>query len=414
MKRLALKIAIVYFGLMVIFNAPAFAKEGSSAADFLCEIGIEYYERGAYREALHELKKALLVEPQHEQALTYIRIVKEKLGLPEKEEIEQAQVSAEVFAREEAVAQALEEAEEKEAAEPVVEEEPVAEPSLQEGRLLPSEVEGRPIAPPVIASPEGAKQSPLEIASVALLPRNDEEEKETVSFSPLEKFDNFVEDVNEKIAPAKISGEYVLSLGGREGDVIWKDANADYNEANWRRIDNNFGINTYDTRVYDRLRLNLDTENEEGFNLHTNITIDPWTFIGKSDKVTVTSAAGGTAEIQLKYWSNTRSTINESVYSDRLDDVFSLPEVKVVDGKASASSGSGIVWVTGADTFNIPEMEIHRELWPVREFWLDYNSGDKFQFRFFPIAYQDQALTSDDPLGISNHMIYWEESPWLD
>ena len=404
MKRLPLKIAIVYFGLMFIFNPAAFAQgKHSSAADFLCEIGIKYYERGDYKEALHELKKALLVEPQHKQALTYIRIIEKELGLPE-EEAEEIPVSVEEFAREEAVAWALEEAERK-----VIVEEEIAQPEQEILPLAPempelSEEEVEELIIPEISIPEVK-----EAISEPVL-----EEAEAVPFSPLEKFDNFVEDINEKIAPVKISGEYTVSLGGREGDVIWKEANADYNKANWRRIDENFGINTYDTRIYDRLRLNIDTENEEGFSFHSNITIDPWSFIGKSDKVTVTSAAGGSAEIQLKYWSNTRSTINESVYSDRLDDVFTLPEIKVVDGKARASTGSGIAWDAGADTFNIPELEIHRELWPLREFWLDYNSGDKFQFRFFPIAYQDQVLTSDDPLGLSNHMIYWEESPWLD
>ncbi len=394
-------LAMTSLVLLFILN-PAALAQGSRAADFLFEVGKEYYEQGDYEQALHELGKALLVEPGHTRALMYIQLIEEKLGLAQEEEMEEIEGYAEELAREEAMERALEEA---------------------EARIAPSVIAAP--APPVIAAPAFSRHceeaqsadeaiSGEEIASLATLARNDEEEKTNIISAALDKFDGLIEEVNEEIAPARISGEYTVSLGVREDEVIWKEANADYNEVNWRRVNSNFGINTYDTRVYDRLCLNLDTENEEGFNLHTNITLDPWSFIGKSNKVTVTSADGGSAEIQLKYWSNTRSTINENVYSDRLNDVFSLPEIKVVDGKALASSGLGIEWSTGADTFNIPEMEIHEELWPIRELWVDYNSGDEFQCRFFPIAFQDQALTSDDPLGLSNHMIYWEESPWLD
>jgi len=33
--------------------------------------------------------------------------------------------------------------------------------------------------------------------------------------------------------------------------------------------------------------------------------------------------------------------------------------------------------------------------------------------RVFPAALQNQAYTSDDILGLSNHRHYWEQSPWL-
>ena len=408
MKRIPLKIAIVYFGLMVIFNAPAFAKEGSSAADFLCEIGIEYYERGAYREALHELKKALLVEPQHEQALTYIRIVKEKLGS--------------AFAREEAVAQALEEAEEKEAAEPVVEEEPVAEPSLQGGRLLPSVVEGRLIAPPVIASPEGAKQSQEEIASVVLLPRNDEEEAEAVSLSPLEKFDNFVEDVNEKIAPAKISGEYRVAMGVNSEGLTGKFAEAGLAERNWRYLAaDQERFNTFDPAIYSRFRLNVETDTTGPLDAYLSLVVDPWSFRGTSRKVDLKGLWPDddvAEDVQLRYFSSNRRIINETYRTIR-GDSLGIPEMKVIDDWTMAESRNSFSWANPSpNTFPIPALEIDREFMPVRKLWFDVGSlseedEEGIRLRIFPLASEEQALTTDDPLMLSNRHNYWEPSPWI-
>ncbi|MBN2097133.1 MAG: tetratricopeptide repeat protein [Candidatus Omnitrophica bacterium] len=366
----AVKAVLFCLGLFLAFQAAAWAQH-SSVAEVLFDAGKKYYERGDYQQALHEFEKALLADPEHARSLAYIQIIEKELGLEPTEieeetdyfEFDQAREPEEVYipeeeiAREQALAEALEQAEEK------------------------------------IATRE--EEVKIEV----------EEEVEEV-------FDNFLEDMNQKIAPAKISGEYTVGLGGRENEIIWKAANGDYNEANWRRRDADFGINTYDTRVYDRLRLNIDTEKEQGFNLHTNITIDPWSFIGKSDEVTLTASNGESALVQLKYWSNTRSTINESVGS--ASNVFSLPEVKVSDDKTKAFTAKGIEYDSGYETLEVPGLEIDRELWPLRELWFDYNNEEKLNLRFFPVAYQNQALTSDDPLGLSNHMIYWEESPWLD
>ena len=214
------------------------------------------------------------------------------------------------------------------------------------------------------------------------------------------------------VSPLKITGEAQVRLGITSEDTIWKRANYDLNERNWRVISEaafDQRENTYDPRVFDRLRINLDTDNQDGFNFHSNITVDPWSFTGRSNKVTLTGVGGDTAEIELKYWSNTRHTINETVYTLGNADSLNLPEIKVIDGKSPP-----ITLTTNrlGDSFTIPELKIHREFQPVRELWLDYQQeGSKF--RFFPIAYQDQALTSDDPLRLSNNYTWWEGSPWL-
>jgi tetratricopeptide (TPR) repeat protein len=209
----------------------------------------------------------------------------------------------------------------------------------------------------------------------------------------------------------KVTGQIQLGMGASPQDTIWKQANFDLNEENWRTLSDNAydrRNNTYDTRVFDRFRVNLDGENKEGFGLHTNITVDPWSFTGKSHTFTIKGAGGDSAEIEVKYWSNTGYTFNQSVYTLLRGDVFSFPETKVSSNKINP------LRITSVNTniFNIPETTIHRDFQPFRELWFDYKQ-EGTQLRFFPIAYQDQALTSDDPLKLSNNHIYWEESPWL-
>jgi tetratricopeptide (TPR) repeat protein len=50
-------------------------------ADFLVEIGLQYYNRGRYAEALHEFNKALVIKPGHEQATQYIQSI-QAINLP--------------------------------------------------------------------------------------------------------------------------------------------------------------------------------------------------------------------------------------------------------------------------------------------------------------------------------------------
>lgn len=45
--------------------------------EFLCEIGIKLYQQGRYDEALHEFKKALLVQPNYKPALMYIQMIEQ-------------------------------------------------------------------------------------------------------------------------------------------------------------------------------------------------------------------------------------------------------------------------------------------------------------------------------------------------
>ncbi len=212
--------------------------------------------------------------------------------------------------------------------------------------------------------------------------------------------------------PLKISGEAHLGVGVTSEDGIWKRGNYDLNEKNFRVLSNealNLRENTYDPAIFNRLRVNLDTQYPQGLNVHTNLTVDPWSFTGTSDKITVFGKFGYSADVQLKYWSNTGYTTNQIITNTDNGDSFVIPELKVVNGRTEPVT----VQTVFGNTFTIPSLKIHPEFNPVRELWFDYSQKDTGTLRFFPIAYENQALTSDDPLRLSNNHIWWEPSPWI-
>lgn len=364
MRRNLISVILFFIFAVTLFISPVFA--ASQAVDYLCEFGLTFYRQGRYDDALAEFKKVLLIDPENQTAKQYIDTIFRNeasyLETPSRQIIKKVakgspeplitKAPTKPLSREEAM---------KEAFKKLSYQEPLASPSFISGKT----------------------EFP--------------QEKET----------------KKQIGKVNISGQMQASFGATGEDFIWKRANFDLNERfkSWRMTSDaayNRRFNTYDPRIYDSLDINLDTENKEGFNFHTDITIDPWSFVGKSDKKTIT-AGGDTAEIQLLYWSNTGYVVNHTTYTTLNGDTIDIPELKVEDGKTDPTS---VKSKRNAATFNIPAMKIKREFQPVRELWLDYNT-EPVKFKVFPIAYQDQAYTSDDPLGITNHRIWWQDSMWL-
>ena len=364
MKRLLFKcngIALVSLALLFLSTAWVFA--GSQATDYLCASGKSFYELGKFEYALAEFNKVLLVDPDNLVAKEYIsKIFSEKSFLAENTPVPAAPVEhipKPVLSREEAMNQEM------------------AKLKQQDVTVAVAYLYGYP----------------------DLMPKEEETER------------------GLKVGPLKVTGQTQLSFGIIPHNFIWKRANFDLNEKykSWRTMSFdgfNRGFNTYDPRIYDSLSVNVDTENKSGFNFHTNVTVDPWSFTGKSNKITVTNSTGNdSADLQLYYWSNTGYTVNQTVYGSLLGIALNAPELKVEDGQTAAARVVGNAaepWTI----FDISAMKIYREFQPVRELWLDY-TNDQINFRAFPIAYQDQAYSSDDPLGITNHHIWWQDSPWL-
>ncbi len=366
-KLLTLHFVHCLFFILVLSHC-AFASEEQYIAESFgfYSRGVEYYHKGKLYEAREALSRAVKLDPKNEEAATYLELVNAELKLRAKGEFSHYEREQE-FRRE------------------------------SNGI-----VERKPTGEIVTYKPPRGPQPEFEYP-----PKYEEAPPE--GYLPEDRVKIAIDSINEQIKPAKISGGYKMSLGFTTEDVIWKYANGDLNERNWRMIDEKTAkINTFDPRVYDRLKIVADTQNKAGLNFHTDISIDPWSFVGKTDKFTVSTASDKT-EMELKYWSNTRRTINETIPTLTQGDAIALPEIKVVDGKITPTT----VADTFGETFSIPEMKIHDSFQPIRELWFDY-SKDSYKFRVFPFVLETQAFSSDDPFGLSNHHIYWEPSPWLD
>ncbi|MBU0759190.1 MAG: tetratricopeptide repeat protein [Candidatus Omnitrophica bacterium] len=351
--------------------AALYAQEQNIAESFgLYGRGVDYYHAGKLHEAKSILERALKVDPMNDDAQGYLDLVNAELNM-------RARGKLDFYQDENNLKRESDFNESRVYAE--------IEPYEPDTNTYEDSYEYKDYRPGRIPEDPGYSEDKIKVVTDAL---------------------------NEKIAPGRIKGEYKMSVGVTTEDVIWKKANADYNERNFRMIDHNFPkTNTFDTRVYDRFKVTFDTNKDaEGFNLHSDITVDPWSFVGKTDKFTVTRNGGGDrVEMELKYWSGTRSTINEILYTLDTGASIATSEYKVSDGKMPSTTVSDLY----GNTFTIPEKDIDFTFQPVRELWFDFNQED-YKFRVFPYGLEDQALSSDDPMGLSNHHIYWEPSPWLD
>ncbi|MDD5128363.1 MAG: tetratricopeptide repeat protein [Candidatus Omnitrophica bacterium] len=372
--------ALVSLALIFLNFTPAFG-QSSIEVDYLCEIGKTYYIQGKVDEALSEFTKVLSIDPDNRQAKDYINKI----------------FNSEMLYKEE----------------PVVVEPPVSvKPSTSLD--LPAIEPPAPVKPveQVVVQQKSSELSKEEAMDQAL---NNLKSAEPTWITPYTASkDSSDKDIKKdekkrgiKAGPLRISGEMQVSFGATPDDFIWKRANFDLNEKffSWRMTSYdgfNRGFNTYDPAIYDSLSVNLDTENEQGFNFHTNLTIDPWSFTGKSSKMTVSNGSD-TADIQLYSWANTGYVLNHTFYSLNNGTALNIPELKLKDGKTTAATISG---------YTIPESKLNTTFQPIRELWLDY-TNDTVKLRAFPMGYQDQAYSSDDPLNISNHGIWWKDSKWL-
>lgn len=393
---------ILLFALLTSFLITNPALYASGITEYLCELGITFYRIGRYDEALMEFKKALMVEPDNKTAKEYINKVFQR-GRP----------TVTLPKRETSPAHAVK---------PPMPKAPKAKLGVKpEAVKGPSrQLKSKAVKPPEL--PRKTAKTPQPLTESAKKEPAQKAEKEKAISAALDKmskaeaaFAKKPSDSFQKEPPATLSGEYRLSLGATSKDIIWKDTNADKigipREKNWRYLWGEQRHNTYDPKIYDRLTLDMQTQFDNPFNSFMEITADPWSFIGKNH-VSISSTAGGdTVDMDLKYWSADSRTINE-VYRSRKGNIINLKQVKVGDGKTTVTTPTGITdWAT---TFNpIEPMEINRDYRLIRKLWFDYKQDD-YALKFFPLSDDSEALTSDDPLRISNNRVYWEESPWLD
>jgi len=350
------KVSPVFFVVIFILLLSSAFSWASQSVDYLCELGVTYYKMGRYDDALSEFKKVLILEPENRIASSYINTIFVNESQPVPYAGQQPQYAG------------------------------IPGPNLNNRSSEKEKAINKAFAQAGAMAGEQPKANP-------------EKDEDGINLGGL-----------------KISGEAQARMGfSSGGDAIWKRANWDLNEYNWRMLSNNAfdnKENTYDPRIYDRLRVNLDTGRDEGFDFHGNITVDPWSFTGKSSKYTITSSGGDSADVEFKYWSNTGYTVNQTVNTTSMGNSISFPEVKVHDSKFGAYTVKGNFTLPAADVFTVPETKIYRQFQPVREMWVDYKQSN-LKLRAYPIGYENQALSFDDPLRLSNNRKWWEDSPWI-
>lgn len=223
------------------------------------------------------------------------------------------------------------------------------------------------------------------------------------------------EDGSKGRSMIKMRGTYGLSMGFAPDDFLWKMANGDWQERNFRYAFHDLDVDVYDPRIYDRYELELETDTDTPWNAYADIVIDPWSFVGVGHE-RVTNGWGDIVDVKYKMWQNTGWTINES-YRTLLGNVVNIPEIKIVGNQVGQTTlQPQILFMPFAEPNFIASpgrtVDIDYIFRPVRKLWVEYRESP-FYLKVFPIAYQDEALTSDDPLHLSNNHIYWAPSPWL-
>jgi hypothetical protein len=373
-----------------IFYTPAFAK--SPIVEYLCEFGISFFNVGRYDDALIEFNKALLIDSRNKTAKKYIDLIFQK----------------DIFSSKPVVTTALKR------------ETKIVATQVNFNKNLPVQPQAKSVIPkPKLNSvqKQSTQKAPAQITQEIKNKPNREQAME----KGLIALDNKLplggaESGNKRLrlAGIKISGESQVRFGiDAKAGAIWKRANFDLNEKNWRMLSEqglNNRENTYDPRIYDRLRVNLDTDNGEGLDVHASLVIDPWSFTGTSgdNEITIVGAGGDVGKIKLKYLYAAGYTLNQRVFTLINGDSFNLPEIKVKNGRTS----SVVVQSAFGNFFLIPGMKLENQFQPVRELFFDFK-GDNLNVNFFPFAYEKQAVTFDDPLKLSNQHTWWENSPWI-
>jgi tetratricopeptide (TPR) repeat protein len=73
MKKLSVILLVLIFFSSIVTPAHSY----TLIPEYLCEVGIKFYQEGRYAEALQEFDKALLLQANYKPALQYIRKIKE-------------------------------------------------------------------------------------------------------------------------------------------------------------------------------------------------------------------------------------------------------------------------------------------------------------------------------------------------
>ncbi len=408
----------------VIFLSPFFVF--ASSLDHLIDSGKSYYFQGDYANATREFGKALLLDPSSLVAQEYLNRAQAKIH---NQNVEDLLSMMEDVHREKTapLTTTISQREQQSVSETALPESAQSEDDYGISTVGQDAIQ---LPPSALLGP--SSQGPSNIPETSQSIQQDIEKADVPSAfdggdinqtplltkqpTPAPSVPSETNIQDQPKGPIVVTGDYQIGFGvdmDEDGSVYWKRSNYDLNEENWRTLDgtnlNNFE-NTYDPAIFSKLHIAVDDNQEKGLGFHTDLDISPWSFVGKSNKLHLDGQTWiDDVELQVKYWSNSGYTVNETVYTLQNGDSLNIPEMKLINGRILPVTLTSLF----GNTYTIPEVDISREFWPLREMWFDYTT-DVLTLTVFPAALQSKAYTSDDILGLSNRKVYWEESPWLD
>jgi tetratricopeptide (TPR) repeat protein len=406
----------LFLWIFILFLAMASSALASSSAPSV-NTGILLYQEGQYNEAIEELQAALKEDPENPQALKYLHLAKQSLSIAEMDLPEQSSfmststLPTKVGSQEELINKTLDKFE----ALNQFEKNYLAQkkPQTTSTDSLASKQDVKPTSP-AISSPKQNVPSNLAVSNEPQEIQGSIPSKEPLGFSPKEDV------IEAKPSTTSIYGNVHMGVGyetAGDGDFLWKQANFNLNEKNYRVLSAdqlNRRENTFDPAIYDRMEINLDAEPlDSPLSFHTNITVDPWSYVGRSEKMTL-QGTDDTADLQLLYVGNTAYTVGQIIDTSLKGDAIAVPELKVVNNRVAATTLYGrTYWPWAPNEFALPETKITTWFQPIRELWMDYEPNEAVKLEIFPLGLENKALTTDDPLRLSNNRTWWEESPWL-
>ncbi|MFT5207902.1 MAG: hypothetical protein ACI9CF_001663 [Candidatus Omnitrophota bacterium] len=210
-----------------------------------------------------------------------------------------------------------------------------------------------------------------------------------------------------------VSGIYRMAAGvGRNRSFSVNDSNSDLQDRDFHYLFGERLNNTYDPSIYSKYELNIDADLSPNVSFFTQLVADPWSYVGRTAGIQVcddNDNANDCLAFEQKYIGANNSTIGQIVRSTNRNSI-ALPSTEINGGKTQAFS------FTGFDTFpnhDVPEQDIDFEFRPLRKMWADFK-GDVWHARVFAAADHNQAMITDDPLGLSGYKDYWQHSAWVD
>ncbi len=232
-------------------------------------------------------------------------------------------------------------------------------------------------------------------------------------------------DPKKAVEPGtQISGTYRLSAGVGD-DVMLNKSNVLRDQfglegPNSRYVYGEGLYNNFDEKIYQQSVLNLKVTSGNGWSVAGQVVNDPWSLVGTTgDQYQSNDLGGENVRYNLKYFGASNSTIAET-YRANTGDRINFPEIEVHNGHTARTPVEGFDDFDGVPgnnrglVFTIPEKDVDYEYRPIRKLWVEYKQEDLWKVRLFAFADEKQAMTTDDPLVLSNNHAYWQWSPWLE